>query len=63
MNAHIHPVMAAALAPFAPRGGEAYAQRRADYFDECRLGMDCGPDDQDRDPDEDEEDDFEGAPV
>jgi len=55
--------MTQALAPFAPRGSEAYAQRRADYFDECRLGMDCGPDDQDRDPDGDEEDDFEGAPV
>ena len=60
---NLHPFMAAALAPFAPRGSETYAQRRAEYFDECRLGMDCGPDDQDRDPDEDEEDDFEGAPV
>lgn len=57
MNSQLHPVMTQALAPFAPRGSEAYAQRRADYFDECRLGMDCGPDDQDGD------EDFEGAPV
>ena len=62
MSANLHPVMAAALAPFAPRGSEAYAQRRSDYFDECRLGWDCGPDDEDRDPDGDE-DEFEGAPV
>lgn len=45
----------AVLTP-APKD-ESWGDRRARYFDECRAGMDCGPDD------DQEGDDFEGAPV
>lgn len=69
MNATLPPCMAAALAPFAPPqsvvrkqkyqqdqiGTQAYDDHRAWFFDECRAGFDCGPDE--------DEDDFEGAPV
>ena len=45
-------------AVLTPAPKESWGERRARYFDECRVGMDCGPDD-----DQDEGDDFEGAPV
>ena len=59
VNQNLHPAIAQALAPWMPppRGTEEFAQRRSEYRDECRLGFDCGPDD------EQDEDDFEGAPV
>ena len=44
-------------AVLTPAQKESWGERRARYFDECRVGMDCGPDD------EQDEDDFEGAPV
>lgn len=44
-------------AVLTPAQKESWGERRARYFDECRAGMDCGPDD------EGDEDDFEGAPA
>lgn len=45
-------------AVLTPAPKESWGERRARYFDECRVGMDCGPDDE-----TDDGDDFEGAPV
>lgn len=68
MNDHLHPIFQRTLAAWClPDGTRPVIQHtyntaprsRAEYFDECRAGMDCGHEDDERDDD----DDFEGAPV
>ena len=72
MNAHLHPVMAAALAPFAPRGSETEYLTcptcngsGEGMYDgtRCHACKGSGAERVESEPDDQDEDDFEGAPV
>jgi hypothetical protein len=77
VNDHINPLIRRTLAAWClpdgtrpvitqrqspPVTAANLAERRAEFRDECRVGMDCGPD-TDTDPDDDDDDDIDGAPV